>query len=278
MVISKTWSELKQLSVDKAIMIKYNESFTDYRIYIVESGITYSTNLIKNGDNDVTDFENNYKNKVNFPDYSSMTLPWNEFKIYADIQTLSNRLFYRGDGVNIAYYIWTNLEGVFIQCYLVKNSSDQTDFETNYKGKCNKPSLIIPTLSNYDDKSFYQKGFLYSVPGGADVYKSEKFNKDVLVFGGIYSINGNICFGDFLEVSVTDEDNILGYGAGFVLSKIIDTHYLIGNGMVCYREGIIKRQETGMVLPSYFYLTFHYKSMGISPENDLKIALDYEVW
>jgi hypothetical protein len=254
MIISKTWEEIKQLSVDKALMIKFNESSIDYQIFVVENGITFSTTLIKNEtDPEVIDFETNYKEKVNLPDYSSMTLSWSEFKMYADIQIVGNRLFYRGDGNIVPYYLWTRLEGVFIQCYLSKSSTDQIDFETNYLSLCNKPSVTVPTFANYNDKRYGTEGFsIVCVPPSEidaplDFHITDQYieiPKGVVLFGGEYSILQDVSvvdIRDYLEIYICI---MVAPGIYVTLGKPIAKT----RRTKFFPRGVIKRTDTAAVV------------------------------
>lgn len=71
----------------------------------------------------------------------------------------------------------------------------------------------------------WRKGFRYTVQANHTNEYSEKFNKDLYLFGGRYQIT-SFNEGDYLEFEVVDLDNVLGYGAGVVLSRYIETEHI----------------------------------------------------
>jgi hypothetical protein len=65
-VILTTWSALKTLSASKAIAMQYVEEDRIYRVFVPDSPIIFSTEILI-GTDDATDFETNYKAKTNTP-------------------------------------------------------------------------------------------------------------------------------------------------------------------------------------------------------------------
>lgn len=91
------------------------------------------------------------------------------------------------------------------------------------------------------EHDFWRKSFVFEVPPGGTV-KSEKFPEDIYLWGGIYIAqvvpNGFKEFEDFATFEVVDEDNLLGYGAGAVLSNFVEDEFFddAGRGMVESRD------------------------------------------
>lgn len=56
-----TWSELKNLASSKSSNMQYNEKSTIYVIFLIDGGMVFHTNILKDGSSDCVDFETNYK-------------------------------------------------------------------------------------------------------------------------------------------------------------------------------------------------------------------------
>jgi hypothetical protein len=80
---------------------------------------------------------------------------------------------------------------------------------------------------------------------------------DVHLSGGMYEVIGAVTDGDYVEFSVTDEDNVLGYGAGFTITKFLEKEYI--NPDRKYRE---VSSEDAALIPSGLYLTLTYHCAG----------------
>lgn len=117
------------------------------------------------------------------------------------------------------------------------------------------------------DEDLYHKSFKYNVTANTTNEYSESFSSDVYIYGGMYEVIGDVNDGDYVEFSVTDEDNVLGYGAGFVVSKFLETEYV--NPDRKYREVV---SEDGALVPSSLYLNLTYHSAG---NNAPKVLVRY---
>jgi len=89
-VMLTTWSALKTLSSTKNIGMQYVEEDRVYRIFIPDTSLIFSAEIIL-GTDDATDFETNYKAKSNAPS-SSLPSPFAS-KVYG-----SKKLFARNTG------------------------------------------------------------------------------------------------------------------------------------------------------------------------------------
>jgi len=151
-----------------------------------------------------------------------------------------------------------------------QNTINRTDFENNYKSLSNlKPGNTVETRGfHVYNQDLYKKSFKYNnVVGNSTNEFSESFNTDVYLSGGSYDVDGTINDGDYIEFSVTDEDNVLGYGAGFVVSKFLETEYITSNT----REGTVESLDAAFI-PSSLYLTLTYHCAG---PNTPKVVVRY---
>lgn len=202
-------------------------------------------------------------------------IPWSQFKTYyADIQQYHAQY----SETDNSYVIWVELQGIIFETILnksdVHDQSDITDFETNYKGFFNTVKKNIPGLANYLDKIFFCKSFKYTLAPNSINTFHEKFDKDVLFFGGIYELKGNFQDGDFFEAQLTDVDNLLGIGAGYVIFKFLETEYVFGGRDFITR--IIKTVNAGILINAGFYITLKYTSFGVTPGID--VITRYDIW
>ena len=106
-------------------------------------------------------------------------------------------------------------------------------------------------------EDLYQKSFKYTTQGNTTNEYSESFSGDVYLSGGMYEVIGDTTDGDYVEFSVTDEDNVLGQGAGFTITKFLEKEYI--NPDRKYRE---VTSEDGAFIPSSLYLTLTYHCAG----------------
>ena len=121
-------------------------------------------------------------------------------------------------------------------------------------------------------ESFYRKSFSYSITGGQTNEFSEVFAVSTWVYGGEYIFEGIPANGDYVEFTITDEDNLLGYGIGFILAKYVETEYV----SIDKKYGEIV-SEAGKQIPAGFYYTVKYVSVGSSPVNDGKLIVRYNM-
>jgi hypothetical protein len=147
----------------------------------------------------------------------------------------------------------------------------------------NKPTYT--KVKNYgfsdfptDAVVFLRKSFAYDIPGGQTTFHSEKFTGNTYLFSGEYEIAGGTpAWGDYVEFLVTDEDNLLGYGAGLVLAQYIQKEYINPkDGVVGVNTHRIAGNSAKQV-PNGFYYTIKYVSAGAATVNDIKLIARYEV-
>ena len=100
-----------------------------------------------------------------------------------------------------------------------------------------------------------------------------------MLFGGEYEITGNVHTDDFIEFMITDEDNVLGYGQGFVVDKFLETEKIMPGqySIIFPYNKKIKVEGAAAKIPPFLYLTTRYKSYG-SSENDIKLIVRLAPW
>lgn len=183
---------------------------------------------------------------------------------WTEIKTL-----YQARDLGLQYYTATSqyylycTDGIVVWTYgLVRDSgTDVTDFETNHKSMANSNirQQFQPTGFQHFDQDLFHKSFDYDTEANDTAEYSEAFSEDVYIYGGEYIVEGDVNDGDYLEIMITDEDNILGYGAGTVLNKFIETEYISAE----QRFRSISSTD-GSLVPEGFYLTAKYVAVGSS--------------
>jgi hypothetical protein len=93
-----------------------------------------------------------------------------------------------------------------------------------------------------------------------------KFNEDRLMNAGILLVKGGK-WGDYVVLQVVDKDNVLGYGAGFVLRNFAENYYINPDStfQVHYEVPYVGR------LYNSFYLRLAYSA---TDADERKIALN----
>lgn len=117
-------------------------------------------------------------------------------------------------------------EGTIIYSCRITDSADVSDFESNHKSAANKP--IVPKASDttpyvrVTEKTVGKMMQLYGLEFTAvanDTTDYEvKWTKDIEFVGATARCNRSE-FGDKVQMQIVDVDNILGYGAGFVVTE-----------------------------------------------------------
>lgn len=213
-----------------------------------------------------------------------MRLSWNNFKTLADVAVTVGDLYYTGSGTTASPY------SIFIKSLppfcLIDGSvaNDKTDFEDNYKSNCNQIPVETQGLANFKSKNLFRYSDKLDAVGGMSNPPNKmsfKFSEEVLLFGGKYMIVGTVADGDYLRVGVTDEDNVLGYGAGYILKIFMENELLIPATYTANAPFIddCQSQLAGKLIDPLFYITvFHYSPNGVSPANDLDIYMRLYPW
>jgi hypothetical protein len=152
-----------------------------------------------------------------------INLGWSDFK--SQVLDTNNWPFIYFE-VSERYFLFAKQVDFTVTCLIEKDSgADQTDFETNYKAKAaTQLATQVTTQEEKNDKR------LKLACGSADFISSDSIEISIKVPSGGRWIAGGYCWldsyknGDRVKsVSLVDVDNILGYGAEFVLANYHDT-------------------------------------------------------
>lgn len=114
----------------------------------------------------------------------------------------------------------------------------------------------------------WRKGFMYTPVAGAATEFSERFTQDLWLPGGAYQVKGSD-FRDYVEFEVVDLDNILGYGAGLILSRYMETERFKDD------EWVPIGNDDASYIKAGLYTRARYVSFGISPVNFFKVRYDF---
>jgi len=128
-----------------------------------------------------------------------------------------------------------------------------------------EPSSIQDVqLKNFQDLSGYnvfRKGFNLTATAGQTNEFEAKYAANMMLQGAAYKLDGNVNDGDYVEIEMVDVDNILGYGAGFVLGKFAETNYVWAD-----QEFSCCCPDAKLV-PAGIYIRFRYESTGSTDVN-----------
>lgn len=147
-------------------------------------------------------------------------------------------------------------------------SAEQLDFETNFKpiaapfeARTDNGGLVVSQspYAQSDERTRFV-GALYTCAPGTSTH-DEKLTKPVRLNGGMYWARG-ATVGDRVSLSVIDLDNVLGRGAGVVLSKYVDRLPVAPWD----HEREITSSTAGL-LSAGLYLRLTYENQGASQVN-----------
>jgi hypothetical protein len=138
----------------------------------------------------------------------------------------------------------------------------------------NETIKVIPTFANYDDKTYYDKGFImtcYGREGGEEYYESIldiEFDRDVLLWGGKYKAIGNINENDTIELLlyVTVEGNKIPV---HTCSETRPLYF--------FPEDEVKRKETAKTVLAEYGMGLRIKIRNHGTE-DYKFGFILEAW
>lgn len=146
----------------------------------------------------------------------SETLQWDDFKAYADAHEVSIQELSLASGLVLAVV----RDPFVIRCFVTSGSSEESDYIANYRPTANHDVVkkISQSLGT-DDYFISPRMIIFTAQPGANIF-TKQLDEALAIRGGIlYMIAPS--HGDWITVEVTDEDNLLGYGAGFVLSSYV---------------------------------------------------------
>jgi hypothetical protein len=167
-----------------------------------------------------------------------MKLSWSNFKTICNNKLLSIQM----DERDVVYYLTAHDGPILYRCDLLKEtpaSSDQTDFENNYKSLTNKPIKPKDTLGNEIVKSavfndatgFRFRGHSFSATVTANTTQDidYKLNEERHINGGRLIVD-NVGNDDLVTFQVIDKDNVLGFGSNVVLDEFIKDFFVPKSG------------------------------------------------
>lgn len=206
-----------------------------------------------------------------------VTLNWTDFKAKVAAKVLS--IQYTESGVE--YSLWA-IDGADTYLAAIPKtnpaSTDQTDFETNYKSSANKP--ITPRATDMTPyvrvtektvgKTLKLKGFELTCTANATSSHQQKLTTDIELTGGTAHVD-TPHHGDKIQVKIVDVDNILGYGAGLVVGHI-------GRDIpakMCEHTAVQIRSASALTVMAGLYLKVEYYNSHASEDSILSFSWEY---
>jgi hypothetical protein len=205
-----------------------------------------------------------------------VTYNWTDFKALSVAKKFGMQFQDTGDN----YYIWFVEDIIKYSTVIVKETpagTDQADFENNYKANANKAiepkssdgQVYVRNSPKSYGKTLKIKGFGITCPPNQDTTYDIKFTSDIELIGGEAECT-RMDFDDKINFKAIDKDNVLGYGAGFVLNQFIIDSRGLGENHVT----IAKASSTDL-FPSYFYLRLIFTNSHATDEKKLVFNLEY---
>lgn len=155
---------------------------------------------------------------------------WDEFKKWINGEYATLQYFWEDNG---GAYIITAVNGMLKQTVGINKSDTptarQSDFEANFKETASSSlssgiSITMPYPYAYSGEKTRFKGYLYTCTPGTNTFQ-EKIEDTVKLQAGYYWLKGP-SEGDKVSISIVDADNVLGLGAGTVLSQYVTDMYV----------------------------------------------------
>lgn len=275
--INLEWDDFKTMVTSKNLSIQYNEIDIRYDIFAFDDNLIKYCSVIWKDDYEPydmsyerDDFINNYKStsnqkiELNVTDSSfSKTLSYSTFKDKLTTKELEWQFFEETD----KYDLFSVDGKIVYQCTLYKSDTTNTDdFETNYKPTANKKIGIALDPLNSPVVSFKGDGAYGSPTKGTTTNIDFQLTTDRYLNGANFYVQ-NSTMGDYVAFQVVDVDNLLGYGAGLVLSTWVIKWYVPPNTWCMITSPTAGLVNTG------FYLRVVYNSVAgvLDPQANLFI-------
>jgi hypothetical protein len=139
-------------------------------------------------------------------------------------------------------------------------AADRSDFESNYKASCN--SRVGVKLEPFADPivKFAGDGMEGVATHGTSTNFDFHLTTTKAVYGAQYFAQNSV-MGDSVTFEVVDVDNLLGAGAGYVISKFVDKWYVIPNTFVDVPLPLAS------TIPAGLYIRVVYNSVGSQDVN-----------
>jgi hypothetical protein len=190
-------------------------------------------------------------------------LKWADFKTVVAAKSMKVQHIDLGD-----YYHVLAMDSAFkVNTDILKDGgADQTDFDANYKADSNKPIVQTSALTFGSDT--YKPnlvGFDFTAVKTTTTTGEYEIDTAYAIHGGVMECQ-DWNFSDYIEVDVYDKNNVLGYGAGFVLQVYARKWYV--------QSGPNRFEDIDVaILPApglFFRVKYH--STGIV--NDVKVLMN----
>ena len=192
---------------------------------------------------------------------------WSDLKSFVIARNLSIQWIF----LNNTYILWAidgPVEMTTQISYTDPPLSDQLDFETNYKAAGNQTvkTKVVQQLG-LDSVSIQPFGVLFPAAANSTTTYDYKLLDN-------YSLKGGVLFakdasvGDSISVQVVDVDNIVGYGAGAVLTTYITNWYVIPN-----EQNVVEDISISAPISAGLYFRFVYASTSAS--TDAKVIVNF---
>lgn len=135
-------------------------------------------------------------------------------------------------------------------------------------------TVYIRRVSDFDsDKvSFRGKGMQWTATAGVTSNLDYKFTEERLVCGGQLILTGHAP-GDSGSLVIIDKDNVMGYGAEFVLDGFITDWFFVSDEE---NQGVLSIPFPAQI-PANLYLRIIYVSTGSNNVNVRFNMLNYKV-
>jgi len=207
-----------------------------------------------------------------------------------NIRTLSVQYEYYENDIDKIYFIEAIDKNKKYECEInnIDNSTEFTDFEANYKSKCNRQlellnsdgvAIYSPTLEDMMGRHTLKIGYKATVISPAANYFDNVISEQLSLCGGEYWVNqedlDKVHEDDYVEFSIIDKDNVLGlfsyYGLTqgtdiLELNKFVRTDYVKkGNINEGYYSDLSKSVKGANGLIVGLYSRVKYTSCGEQP-------------
>ena len=185
-----------------------------------------------------------------------MKTDWTTLKFFLDQKSLSVQYL----DTPSEYYVYANDGAVLVESILNKTPSDTSDlddFESNYKSAGNKPNKqFVVSDVGYNTMILQPRGIYFDAAANSNTTNDYELDVSLSLRGAIIYLEGGQ-IGDWVESFIIDIDNILGYGANFILSTYVKKFYAIPGQSLELINPIASN-----LIPSGLYLRNVYHNTG----------------
>ena len=172
------------------------------------------------------------------------------------------------------YHIWTSIGPWHLITLISKDGSDDcVDFETNYKDlPTNNRPPALRTQQTLGEDQFtikFQGVPVVNAPANQTTEYDYLFDDDYAIQGGMFCASGGQVEDEF-TLQIVDKDNVLGYGAGLVLSTYVSDARVVPNVPL-----VVEDVSVGFLPVPGLYARIIYKNNGA---NAAKVLLNLKLF